>query len=307
MLSGRCKVFEIDLLADPGLQQDKAAAEPEDPERAFEEELADRLASRGGAMPTQIVPTIETQVSGAGKVRGVTRLVWIAILAGGILAGYTQRDLLRPYLDPLLPRSMRSTPAAAIETPVPRAVRIASRFLATLPGEASLAYLEAGSGLLLYRMQGDLTAEALASLNSSVEGFRIGDNLEAIAGERSAWLGVVSYTDPGQGHDPAAAGPDYDDFFSALRRSVSTSGAEVTRTSAGLLEPGEYVIAGKLAQVRAHLDAVAETPPPARYHRVSLLRLDGADEDRYRMRVVFNLLKDESPSPQPSSPAGTGA
>lgn len=301
-------MFEIDLLAAPGLQREKDEAEPEDAAIAYEEELADRIASRGGALPIQVEATDGSPIAAGGKESGVKRLVWIAILAGGILAGYTQKDLLRPYLDPLLPRSMRSTPAGdATEIPIPRPVRVASRFLAMLPDNASLTYLEAGAGLLLYRMQGDLTTEALDSLNRSVEGFRIGDNLEATAGERSAWLGVVSYTDSGQGQGAVTSSPAYDNFFSALRRSVTSSGAEVTRTSAVLLEPGEYVIAGKLEQVRAHLDAVAETPPAARYHRVSLLRLDGADGDRYRMRVVFNLLKDNNPSPQPSSPAGTGA
>ena len=300
-------MFEINLLLRPGLQGVvEIPSEAEIPQADADDTLADRLALRGGEVV--IAPEAEDAVALPVSVGRPWR-VRLAVAAAIMALAFWSYHALTPVRS-AVNRTVgwaAGTIGAGAPRPasVPRVMRISATFLDALPNNVDITYLEAGAGLLLYHIEGGIDIDLLKGVQAELEGYQLGDVL-SITGERAEKLvGAVTYKDQQPMDIWRPESSVYDRFFNNLRRSISARGGEVTHTSVASQRPGEYVIAGDLGLVRAHLRGVLSEPIRANYHRVILLENPEGSGRQYFLRVVFDLVLEGVASQPRSSQAGT--
>ncbi|MCH7573558.1 MAG: hypothetical protein IIA59_00360 [Candidatus Marinimicrobia bacterium] len=307
MPSGWSNVFEINLLLRPGLQGVvEIPSEAEVPQVDADEALADRLVSRGG----EVAIALEAEVGVALPVPvgrpWLVRLVVAAVIMELAFLSYQSLTPVRSAVDRIVGWAAGTISAGALRpAPVPQVMQISATFLDALPNNINISYLEAGAGLLLYHIEGGIDIDLLKGVQAGLEGYQLGDVL-SITGERAEKLvGAVTYRDQQPMDIWRPESSVYDRFFNNLRRSISARGGEVTHTSVASQRPGEYVIAGDLGLVRAHLRGVLSEPIRANYHRVILLENPEGSRRQYFLRVVFDLVLEGVASQPRSSQAGT--
>ncbi len=298
-------MLDINLLSPPGLQG--AVAEPvaEEPLEEAEDAIIKRLEAR----VKEEVPPAEVP-----KPKKKSRLrIWIIVfMLIGVAAaylwyqGWTWQQLREklPFLESLaVPRESKFV----AEQPVPCA-KIMARFLEGLPQEASLDYLEAGGGIMVYRIWGQDLAQVLLPLSAQVDGYQYSDFIqESPPNDPGYWLGAVVYAPRGQVGLLRPTQSDYERFFRRLQDMVRDTGGTLVEMIPGTMTMGEYVIQGTLDEIQSHLVSTTADPAKVHFHRVGLFKPEDSADGDYLLRVVFNLVEEPESSPQLSSPASTGA
>lgn len=298
-------MFEINLLRPPGLQAEVATIPKPEPV-GREEAIIDRM--QGRVQKTSAPPA-------QGKLRkSFARRLWnLVILVMISVAAYWAYEAWGQYRAARVSIISVTPPAALREViPPPSAVMagssaaIMAAFIAQLPDQATIDFMDAGAGVLIYRIWGWELSQYLPQINATVEGYRQ-DDLLAPGGTEAPgyWLGSVTYTaDDTLGIlRPAEYG--YVGFFDSLQVQITATGGDVVEMVPGTNASGEYVIRGTLEDIHGHLNMLSNRRPPAHYHRMSLLRQSNVPTETYLLRVLFSL--EEPESPRLSSRAGIEA
>ncbi|UCH09173.1 MAG: hypothetical protein JSU61_07965 [Fidelibacterota bacterium] len=296
-------MFEINLLAKPGLQEISPELEAEGI-GIREAAIISRLEAR--------LPEGELEKAPARKRLRTKSWIWLFIFIIIIgLAGYWwyQGWDWKPWKG-LLPSRM--TPEA-IETlaaaPYPGTCpRTLAWFLEKLPGDASLDFLEIGAGILMFRVQGEDLGPTLLQIQTEVEGYQYSDLLRPRESDYlpGYWLGTVAFKSLDQVGALRPVKAEYDRFFLQLEHQVRDTGGMVVSTIPGTMTAGEYVIQGMLHEIQAHLANAAAKGQNIHYHRIGLLRDQGKSADFYFLRVIFNIIEERPLSLPLSSPGDTG-
>ena len=207
---------------------------------------------------------------------------------------------------PFLETSLGPTAPQAAAQPAGTGTAVMAGFLGGLPARATLDFLDAGAGIMIYRVQGDELGQVLRKLNADVQGHRFSD-LVTPSRSASYWLGTVAFASRNQAGALRPVRAEYDRFFRLLQDQIRSTGGVVVEMVPGTMTAGEYVIRGSLDEIRAHLAAAARDSINVFYHRLSLLKSATPPEGLYLLRVTFNLVEEQVPSPPPSLPEDTGA
>lgn len=299
-------MFEINLLLPPGLQGvAELPSEQGPPEVDLDEALAGRLAARGAG---DIAPEAGHAVAlPAAKGRPwLVNLAAVAVVMALSFWSYYSVAPVRSLVDRAVGRvtgTLSTGPAQPVH--VPRVMQISATFLHALPENVNITYFEAGAGLLLYHIDGGIDIDLLKGVQAELEGFELGEVLMMPGDRAEILVGAVTYKDRRPMDIWRPNSGVYDLFFSNLRQSISARGGEVTHTAVASQRPGEYIIAGDLTLIRAHLNGLVAQPTRANYHRVILLENSGGDGRQYFLRVVFDLVVEGSASQPRLSQAGT--
>ncbi len=300
-------MVEIDLLQSPGLQG--VTPDDESDGASSEEDLINKLESGAGG-----VRRIE---NGREKRRaGLKRAFWFIILVGaGAVAWSTlpraQKNKLSRQLQSyfkttseIVPEQTQAVPIVTRKSTTATVFQNAMEFV---PAGAIVDYMEAGTGVFLYRIWGTGIGQQLQYLNSQVEGHQFAD-LMGPDGETGTgyWLGAVVYTSNEYDRPRIPTPLDYNEFFTRVDQDVKTSGGELVKMTSGMMEAGEYVISGDWVDIRSHMNQVSNAYTSAYFERISLIRRSGDVADMYLLRVVFNLMGGYTASQQRSLPGVTG-
>ncbi len=306
MQYGRHLMVEINLLKPPGLH---LTTDDEFDTSASEALLIDKLASGNGGVR-------RIQNGGKSARVGLRRAFWFAIIIGVAAVGWStlpradknrltrqMQSYFKSATD-VIPEHAQETPTEAPKSTTATVFRNAMDFV---PAGAIVDYMEAGTGVFLYRIWGTGIRQQLQYLNSQVEGYQFAD-LIGPEGEVGTgyWIGAVVYS--GNEYDrPSIPTPlDYNAFFTRVDHDVKSSGGVLVEMTSGMMEAGEYVIRGNWGDIRSHMDQVLNAYTSAYFERISLVRRTGDVEEMYLVRVVFNLMGGYTASQQPSSPGVTG-
>ncbi|MFC1480772.1 hypothetical protein ACFL6E_00820 [Candidatus Neomarinimicrobiota bacterium] len=303
-------MFEINLLSAPGLQAGirdfqfapKAASSVIDEESSIIQRLQARKES-------QFAQAVEIPVRTVRNIYYLYFLLAVSLFAGGYW-GYNE------YW-----RQMQRRGGISSITPPPSSIRfnqpisdqvtsagVMANFLANMPIQITLDFMDAGAGVLIYRVWGEDLTRFLPQLNAMVIGYEHSDLLapEGVS-KPGYWLGTVAYkSDNGTG----ALRPvelDYNEFFDNLELQLRGSGAQLIATISGFRKAGEYVIKGTILEIQDHLTEIDSDASSIKYHRMSLIREGDLVGDRYKLRVIFNLVEDSGQSQLLSSRVDSGA
>lgn len=300
-------MVEIDLLQPPGLQGVRTDDEFDGSDS--EADLINKLESGAGG-----VRRIE---KGGGKGHiGLKWVFWLAILVGAVAVAWNtlpraERNKLTRQLQSyfkvsteIVPEQVQGTPIVTYKSTTATVFRNAMDFI---PADAIVDYMEAGTGVFLYRIWGTGIRQQLQYLNSQVEGRQFAD-LMGPEGETGTgyWLGAVVYNSNEYGRPSIPTPLDYREFFTRVDRDVKTSGGVLVEMTSGMMEAGEYVISGNWADIRSHMNQVLNAYTSAYFERISLVRRSGDVDDTFLLRVVFNLMGGYTASQQRSLPGATG-
>jgi len=299
---GWLSMFDINLLQKPGLQE--ILAEPEWEVVPGEAEIISRLEARA--------PTVAPIVA-APKPREKSRFrSWMVIVVVVLIVaaywwyqGWSWRQFREAFPFREVPSPADVRPAVTFEEGTCAAV--VTNFLLGLPSRAAIDFMDAGAGMLIYRVWGQELAQPLLQLNASIEGHQFSDLLMpvTITGP-DYWYGIVTFNSRDQAGALRPVRSEYDRFFRLLQDRVRDTGGDLVEMVPGTMTAGEYVIRATLDEIQAHLATVSSDSTAVHYHRLSLLSPDGLDSDFYLLRVIFNLIEEPTPSPQLSSPGSTG-
>ncbi len=306
MLYGRLNVFDIDLLARPGLQGVATGLEFE--VVSHEEAILRRLQERATAEAQAVAPP---KVKKGSKIRDwlVIILVILAVAAYWWHQGWSWRELRewREIFPFLAAPPAAAMPRAAMQPPGSCAA-VMARFLGDLPSQAVIDFMGAGAGLLTYRVRGEELAQSLLRLNARVEGHRFSDLITLSAPAAPAyWQGAVAFTSSDQVGALRPIMSEYERFFRKLKARVSSSGGVLVKTIPGTMTTGEYVLRGSLSDIQTHLVTAASDSAYVHYHRMSLLKPDGIATGPYLLRVIFNIIEERPQSPRSLLPGDTAA
>lgn len=301
---GRLSMFEINLLARPGLQE--AAAEPELEEvAAHEEAILSRLQARAIPEALPVMPP---------KARAKSRFwAWLVILLVILVVagywwyqGWSWKRWREIFPSPETPPAA-ATPQAAAQPPGSCAV-VMARFLSDLPSQVAIDFMDAGAGILVYRVRGQELDQSLLRLNTRVEGCQFSDLITPSGSAKpGCWLGTVTFPSRDQVGALRPVKSEYERFFRQLKDKVHSSGGMVVETIPGTMTAGEYVLQGSLEEIQAHLVTAAGDSTNVHYHRMSLLKPDELDVGPYLLRVIFNLIEERILSPRSLLPGDTAA
>lgn len=284
-------MFEINLLRTPGLQ---AAVEaiPKPATLRADEVIINHMNER--KQPTSVPPA-------KVKLSLIRRLVRLIILVLISVSGYWGYQAWVQYqAGRMSVLSLTPPPPVPLAQVLPGLVKgssaaIMAAFIDQLPAQATIDFMDAGAGVMIYRIWGWELSQYLPQMNAMVEG-RQYDDLLAPGGADAPgyWLGSVTY----EAEDtvgvlrPVEYG--YSGFFDTLQAQIGTTGGMIVEMLPGSNSTGEYVIRGSIADIKAHLKMLSERRPQARYHRMSLLRQSNQPSESYLLRVLFDLEEPES-------------
>ncbi|UCD38443.1 MAG: hypothetical protein JSW54_02915 [Fidelibacterota bacterium] len=297
-------MFDINLLAKPGIQESIAELEAE--------ENVDREAAiiqRLGARVTAEAPIAEAPPR---KIRSRFR-IWIVLLiiiVAGVAYWWYRGWDWKPWeeLLQLLVTPPPVSEALAIAEPIGTCPVIIDRFMNALPSRASLDFLDVGGGILMYYVQGGDLAQSLLHLNTQIEGYRY----HGVVAPRGpgisvgSWLGTVAFDSRDQVGALRPVKSDYDQFFNLLENNVRNTGGVLVAKIPGTMTAGEYHIQGSLGEIQAHVASITHEMNKVHYHRMSILKQAAQVGETYLLRVIFNLIEERVPSPQLSSPGDSG-
>ena len=304
MLYGRLNMFDINLLARSGLQV--AAAELELGEVDIHEEaILHRLQERATAEALAVAPPkVKTRSRFWGWL--VIILVILVVAAYWWYQGWSWKKWREIFPFPKTPPT-EVMPRAAVQPPGSCAA-VMARFLSDLPSQAAVDFMDAGAGLLIYRIRGEELAQSLLRLNARVEGHRFSDLITLSAPAAPAcWQGAVAFTSSDQVGALRPIKSEYERFFRKLKDRVSSSGGVLVETIPGTMTAGEYVLRGSLSNIQTHLVTAASDLAYVHYHRMSLLKPDGIATGPYLLRVIFNIIEERPQSPRSLLPGDTAA
>ena len=303
MLYGRLNMFDINLLARPGLQEVAAGLEFE--VVSHEEAILRRLQERATTEAQAIAPP---KVKKRSKIRGwlVIILVILAVAAYWWYQGWSWKEWRELFPFPAAPPAA-AMPQAAMQPPGSCAA-VMARFLGDLPSQAVIDFMDTGAGLLIYRVRGEELTRSLLRLNVRVEGHRFSDLITLSAPAAPAyWQGAVAFTSSDQVGALRPIMSEYERFFRKLKARVSSSGGVLVKTIPGTMTAGEYVLRGSLSDIQTNLVTAASDSAHVHYHRMSLLKPDGIATGPYLLRVIFNIIEERPQSPRSLLPGDTAA
>ncbi len=301
---GLLSMFEINLLASPGLQGTADELES-DEAAAHEEALLNHLQARAISEAPPVAPP---------KAKAKSKLwAWLVILLViSVVATYwwyqgwswkQWRDIF-PFRETPPAAAM---PVAAAQPPGSCAI-VMARFLGDLPSEVTIDFMDAGAGILVYRVRGQELEQSLLQLNTRVEGCQFSDLITPSGSDApGCWLGTVAFTSRNQVGALRPVKSEYERFFRQLEDKVRSSGGVVVETIPGTMTAGEYVLQGSLEEIQAHLVTASGDSANVCYHRMSLLKPDGLTAGPYLLRVIFNLIEERTLSLRSLSPGSTAA
>ena len=287
-------MFEINLLRPPGLQAAVAPISKPEPV-GTEEAIIGHL--RGRIQKTSAPPApVKHRISFARRLWQLVILVLLGVAAYWASQAWVQYRTAHGRVISITPPTRSAVilppPASAPSS----SAAIMAAFIEQLPSQATIDFMDAGAGVLIYRIWGWELSQYLPQMNAMVEGYRQDDLLAPGGGEAPGyWLGSVTY----EAQDtlgilrPAEYG--YVGFFDSLQAQINTTGGDIVEMIPGNNATGEYVIRGTLRDIHGHLNTLSAHRPPARYHRMSLLRQSNAPTETYLLRVLFSLGEPESP------------
>lgn len=301
MPCGWPKMFRINLLAPPGLQG--AGVEGDQGEvDSHEDAILNRLQARAKSETQQVLPPEKKKKPG--------RLAWLIVIVILIAAAYLLDQTGTWKWSELLPFLKAPTTAEIPQVSTPEAgscATVIASFLTELPSPIVVRFLDAGGGVLIYRVEGDELNQPLQQFNSNVKGHQFSDLIvPSNATEPGIWLGIVAFNAKEQVGALRPVESEYVHFFNQLRNNVGQSGGEIVKTVPGTMTAGEYVLQGSLEVIKSHVVAIANDASGIHYHRVTLLKPDELIEGPYLLRVIFNLIEDQSLSQQLLSLESTG-
>ncbi len=285
-------MFEINLLKPPGLQGAVAVIPRPEP-MGTEEVIIGHMQGRTQKTSAPPVP-VKLRKSFANRLGRLVILVLIGVAAYWAYQAWVQYRAVAV---------ISITPPAHREVILPSAAKvpgssaaIMAAFIEQLPSQATIDFMDAGAGILIYRIWGWELSQYLPQMNAMVAGYRQ-DDLLAPGGTEAPgyWLGSVTY----EAEDtlgilrPAEYG--YVGFFDSLQAQITATGGDIVEMVPGKNATGEYVIRGTLRDIHGHLNTLSTHRPPARYHRMSLLRQKDAPTETYLLRVLFILEEPRSP------------
>jgi hypothetical protein len=292
-------MFEINLLGTPGLQagiRDFQFA-PKGKSSVVDEESAiiQRLQAR---KESQFSDAAVTHVKSARRFYPLYLLLVIILIAGGYwgFGEYLKQLQRRGGISSITPPPSSIRFNQPVTDPVTSA-GIMANFLSNMPTQITLDFMDAGAGVLIYRVWGEDLTRYLPQLNAMVIGYEQSDLLapEGIS-KPGYWLGTVAYK---TGNSIGALKPvasDYNEFFDNLEMQLRGSGAQLITTVPGFRKAGEYVIKGTILDIQDHLTEIDAGALLIKYHRMSLIRDGDLVGGRYKLRVIFNLVEDSGQS-----------
>ncbi|MFB0516023.1 MAG: hypothetical protein ACETWG_05395 [Candidatus Neomarinimicrobiota bacterium] len=297
-------MFDINLLLKPGLQE--AIVWPE--EEVLEDREAAIISRLQGRLPAEALAVVTP------KPRAKSRfLPWIVVLLVILVVavywwyqGWSWRQWreLFPFREPApavgVPEGVGLRPGTCVTA--------VAQVLEELPVQASLDFIDAGVGVLIYWVSGEDLAKSLLQLNTRIEGRQYSDLITPSApAPPDYWLGTIAFDARDQVGALRPSRSDYDRFFRRLQKKVSNTGGVVLEMVPGIMTAGEYVIQGTLDEIRAHLTTALIDSSGVHYHRLSVLKPEQLAGDSYLLRVIFNLIEEPILLQRSSSPADTGA
>ncbi len=303
MLYGRLNMFNINLLARPGLQEAAAGLELE--AVTHEEAILHRLQERATAEALAVAPSrVKTRLRFRGWL--VIILVVLVVAAYWWYQGWSWKKWREVFPYPKTPPAA-TMPRAVVQPPWSCAA-VMARFLSDLPSQAAVDFMDTGAGLLIYRIRGEELAQSLLKLNSRVEGHQFSDLITLSAPAAPAcWQGAVAFASGDQVGALRPIKSEYERFFRRLKDRVRSSGGIVVETIPGTMTVGEYVLQGSLSEIQTHLVTAASDSAYVHYHRMSLLKPDRIATGPYLLRVIFNIIEERPLSPQSLLPGDTAA
>lgn len=301
MQSGWAVMFNINLLAKPGLQGELLI-----PEGAVMSERELKVISRLEAR--EPAKEVQAEAPPVTKVRRTWLWVLLIVVLAAVAVWWFQgwqlaQDLFLPFREESLLREQE-----VVEAPIgPTCVSALASFLEDLPEDAVVDYADAETGLLIYRIWGHDLSQELLRLNTAVEGHRFSDLLRPVDTTGTGlWFGSIVFVAPDQEGAVRPLKEEYERFFRKLQHLVSESGGEVVRMIPGTMTTGEYVLSGSIGELQAHLNMIDQDSINVHYHRLSLLnQMDSPDGD-YLLHVVFNIIEGRLQSPLLSLQESTG-
>ncbi len=284
-------MFEINLLRPPGLQG-AVAAVLKPSTSLVDEAIINNLNERKQATS---VPPLKVKQSIA---RRLLRLIILILIGVSGFWGYQawlqyqagRRSILSLTPPPpvkaaqVLPGLVKGSSAAVM-----------AAFIDRLPAQATIDFIDAGAGVMIYRIWGWELSQYLHQMNAMVEG-RQHDDLLAPGGADAPgyWLGSVTYEADDTLGVLRPVVYSYSGFFDTLQAQIGSTGGIIVEMVPGSNSTGEYVIRGSIAVIKAHLKMLSGRRPQARYHRMSILRQSNQPSESYLLRVLFDLEERES-------------
>ncbi len=287
-------MFEINLLRPPGLQGAVAPIPKPEPV-GTEEAIINHMQGRTQKTSAPPAP-IKRRISFARRLWHLVILVLIGVAAFWAYQAWVQYRTAQGRVFSITPPTRREVILPPPATAPGSSAAIMAAFIEQLPSQATIDFMDAGAGVLIYRIWGWELSQYLPQMNAMVEGYRQ-DDLLAPGGTDAPgyWLGSVTY----EAQDtlgilrPAEYG--YVGFFDSLQAQIKATGGDIVEMIPGINATGEYVIRGTLRDIHGHLSRLSTHHPPARYHRMSLVRQSNAPTETYLLRVLFSLEEPESP------------
>jgi len=214
-------MFEINLLRAPGLQAVVAvAAKPQ----AFQadEVIVNHMNERKQA--TSVPPVKLEQSLG----RRLLRLIILVLIGMSGYWGYQAWVQYQAGKTSVL--SLTPPPPVRAAQILPGAARgssaaIMAAFIDHLPDQATIDFIDAGAGVMIYRIWGWELSQYLPQLNAMVEGHQQ-DDLLAPGGDDAPgyWLGSVIYDAEDTLGVVRPAEYSYSSFFDTLQVQIGTTG-----------------------------------------------------------------------------------
>ncbi len=292
-------MFRINLLAPPGLQGVGDGGDQGEVD-SHENAILNRLHARAIS---------ETQQVSTPEKKKTRRLAWLIVIVVLIAAAYwVDRSGIWKWSELLLslttPRTAEISQGTTPETG--SCAAIMANFLTELQSPFVVEFLDAGGGVFTYRVQGQELNQPLLQFNSGVKGHQFSDLIvPSDITEPGIWLGIVAFNAKEQVGALRPVESEYIYFFNQLRNNVGQSGGEIVKAIPGTMTAGEYVLQGSLEVIKSHVVAMANEAAGIHYHRVTLLKPDELIEGPYLLRVIFNLIEDQSLSQRLLSPEST--
>ncbi len=292
-------MFRINLLAPPGLQGVGDGGDQGEVD-SHENAILNRLHARAIS---------ETQQVSTPEKKKTRRLAWLIVIVVLIAAAYwVDRSGIWKWSELLLslttPRTAEISQGTTPETG--SCAAIMANFLTELQSPFVVEFLDAGGGVFTYRVQGQELNQPLLQFNSGVKGHQFSDLIvPSDITEPGIWLGIVAFNAKEQVGALRPVESEYIYFFNQLRNNVGQSGGEIVKAIPGTMTAGEYVLQGSLEVIKSHVVAMANEAAGIHYHRVTLLKPDELFEGPYLLRVIFNLIEDQSLSQRLLSPEST--
>ncbi|UCD39092.1 MAG: hypothetical protein JSW54_06325, partial [Fidelibacterota bacterium] len=247
-------MFDINLLAKPGIQEAIAGPEAEE-EVDREAAIIERLGAR---------VSVEAPLAEAPRRTIWSRFrIWVVLLiivVAGVAYWWYRGWSWKPW-EEILQFLVTPPPvgeALAIAEPVGTCPVIIDRFMDALPSRASLDFLDVGGGILMYYVQGRDLSQSLLQLNTQIEGYRYHDVVAPREPDISfgSWLGTVAFDSRDQVGALRPVKSDYDQFFNLLENNVRSTGGTLVAMIPGTMTAGEYHIQGSLGEIQAHVASI---------------------------------------------------